>query len=117
VGIGLSATYLTCGIVSVLLARSVVKASFRDLVASVVPSALSAIVAFAVVFPFEHLVVRSDRYSEPMGLGAIVVDCVLFAAIYIGVTRLVAPTRYRSIRGHTEPVAMKLIGSITGRGK
>jgi O-antigen/teichoic acid export membrane protein len=109
VGIGLSATYLACGIVSVLLARSVVKASFRDVVASVVPSTLSASVAFAVVFPFEHLVVRSDQYFEPIGLAAVGADCLLFGAIYIGVLRLVSPTRYLAVRGPAEVAAMRLV--------
>jgi O-antigen/teichoic acid export membrane protein len=109
VGIGLSVTFLVCGIVSVLLARSVVSASFRDVVACLAPSTLSAAVAFAVVFPFEHLVVRSDQYFEPIGLGAVVADCLLFAAIYIGVLRLVSPTRYRSVRGLAEVAVVRLV--------
>jgi len=113
VGIGLSATYLTCGVVSVLLARSVVKASMHDLVVSVAPSTLSAVVALAVVFPLEHLVVRSDRYVEPVGLAAVVVDCLLYAGVYLGVLRLVSPSRYRSVRGLIGNVATRLAGAAS----
>ena len=117
VGIGLSLTFLVCGIVSVLLARAVVNASFRDVVACLAPSTLSASVAFAVVFPLEHLIIRSDQYFEPLGLASVVGDCLLFTVIYIGVLRLVSPTRYRSVRGFAEQAAMTLVASLNGRRK
>ena len=117
VGIGLSLTFLVCGIVSVLLARAVVNASFRDVVACLAPSTLSASVAFAVVFPLEHLIIRSDQYFEPLGLASVVGDCLLFTVIYIGVLRLVSPTRYRSVRGFAEHAAMTLVASLNGRRK
>jgi PST family polysaccharide transporter len=115
VGIGLSVTVLVVGIVCVLFARSVTDASVRDVVACLAPSTLSAFVAFAVVFPLEHLVVRSDQYFEPVGLALVVADCLLFTLIYIGVLRLVSPTRYRSVRGFAENAAMRLVASLTGR--
>ncbi|HKP43755.1 oligosaccharide flippase family protein [Mycobacterium sp.] len=117
VGIGLSLTFLVCGIVSVLLARAVVNASFRDVVACLAPSTLSASVAFAVVFPLEHLIIRSDQYFEPLGLASVVGDCLLFTVVYIGVLRLVSPTRYRSVRGFAEQAAMTLVASLNGRRK
>ncbi len=117
VGIGLSVTYLVVGIVSVLLARSVADASFRDVVSCLAPSTLSAFVAFAAVFPLEHFVVRSDQYFEPLGLAMVVANCLLFSLIYIGVLRLVSPTRYRSVRGFAERAATRLVASLTGRRK
>jgi O-antigen/teichoic acid export membrane protein len=117
VGIGLSVTYLVVGVVGVLLSRSVADAPLRDVVACVAPSTLSAIVAFAVVFPLEHLVVRSDQYFEPLGLAMIVANCLLFSLVYIGVLRLVSPTRYRSVRGFAEQAATRLVASLTGRRK
>ncbi len=110
VGIGLSATYLICGVVSILLARSVVNAALRDVVACVAPTTLSAALAFAVVFPLEHLVVRSDRFFEPVGLTAVITDCLLFAAIYLGALKVVSPNRYRSIRDHA-------VGATTTLGR
>ncbi len=112
VGIGLSITYLVGGIVSVLIARSVAGAPFRDVAKCVGPSTLSATMAFAVVFPLEHLVLRSDRYVEPIGLASVVGDCVLFALIYLGVLRLVAPDRYRSVRGVAERAGTRVASLI-----
>jgi O-antigen/teichoic acid export membrane protein len=117
VGIGLSVTFLVCGIVSILLARSVVGASFRDVVACLAPSTAAAFVAFAVVFPFEHLVVRSDQHFEPIGLASVVADCLLFGLIHIGVLRLVSPSRYRAVRSFAEPAVMRLAASLPGRRK
>ena len=112
VGIGLSVTFIACGVVSVLLARSVVEASMRDILESVVPSTLSAVVALAVVFPLEHLVTKSDRYVEPVGLAAVVAECLLFAGIYIGVLRLVSPSRYRSVSRLVGDVATRFAGAL-----
>jgi PST family polysaccharide transporter len=110
VGIALSVTYIVVGVVSVLLARSVADASFRDTVACVAPSTLSTFLAFAVVFPLEHLFVRSDRFSAPLGLASVVAECLLFTLIYIGVLRLVSPARYRSVRAFAESAVTGLTG-------
>ena len=99
-----------CGVVSVLLARSVVDAPFRDIVRCVAPSTLSAFVAFAVVFPVEHFVVRSDRWFEPIGLASVVAECLLFTVIYLGVLRVVSPNRYRSVRGFAQRAVTRLVG-------
>ncbi len=115
VGIALSVTSLVVGMVSVLIARSVVNASYRDVVGNLAPSTLSAFVACTVVFPLEHVVVRSDQYFEPLGLALIVADCLLFMLIYVGVLRLVSPTRYRAVRAFTESAAVRLVASLTGR--
>ncbi|MFN8100526.1 MAG: oligosaccharide flippase family protein [Mycobacterium sp.] len=110
VGVGLSITYVVGGVVSVLLARSVVDAPFRDIVRCVAPSTLSAFVAFAVVFPVEHFVVRSDRWFEPIGLASVVAECLLFTVIYLGVLRVVSPNRYRSVRGFAQRAVTRLVG-------
>ena len=98
VGVAISVTYLVVGIVTVELARPVVGASRRETAACLWPTTLSAAVAFAVVLPLERLVVRSDHYPVLPGLAWIVVECMLFALVYIGVLRLISPSRYRSIR-------------------
>jgi PST family polysaccharide transporter len=117
VGIALSVTSLVVGIVSVMIARSVVNASYRDVVESLAPSTLSALVACAVVFTFEHVVVRSDQYSEPLGLALVVMDCMLFTLLYVGVLRLVSPTRYRAVRGFAGNSATRLVAALAGRRK
>jgi PST family polysaccharide transporter len=117
VGVGLSITYLLGGFASILLARSVVDVALRDVAASLVPTTLSAAVAFAVTFPVEHLAVRSDRYPEFTGLTLIVVDCLLFAMVYLAVLRVVSPARLRSVRGFAERgVARLTVPLHSGRG-
>jgi O-antigen/teichoic acid export membrane protein len=110
VGIAISVAYLVVGFVTVELARSVVDASFRDVVACLAPSTLSALPAFAVVFPLESYYVRSDQYILPLGLAWVVAECVLFTLVYLGVLRLVSPTRYRSVRDVAERAVSRLRG-------
>ena len=110
VGIAISVTYLVVGCVSVVLGRSVVDASFREIVACLAPSTLSALLAFAVVFPLERLFVRSDQHTAPLGLASVVAECLLFTLVYLGVLRLVSPTRYRSVRDVVERVVTRLRG-------
>ena len=83
VGVGLSITYVVGGVVSVLIARSVVRASLREMIRCVAPSTISVLAAFAVVFPLEHVLVRSDRLVEPVGLGSIFVECLIFGLLYL----------------------------------
>ena len=46
----------------------------------------------AVLLPLERFFIRSDRYPVLPGLAWIVVECVLFALVYIGALRLISPT-------------------------
>jgi O-antigen/teichoic acid export membrane protein len=110
VGIALSVTYLTVGVISVWIARSVAGASFRDTLGCVGPSTICAFLAFAVLFPAEHFVIKSERFIEPLGLASLVVDCLLFAAVYVGALRIVSPSRYRSLRGFAGRGVTRLAG-------
>lgn len=98
VGIAISLTYLVVGCLGLELARSVVSASLRETVSCLAPSTLSALLAFAVVFPLEHFFVRSDQHTELLGLASVAGDCVLFMLVYLSVLRLVSPARFRSVR-------------------
>lgn len=95
VGIALSVTCLVVGVVAVLFACSVADLPKRRLFACLGPSTLSALLGSAVIFPLEHLVVRSGRCSVPVGLAWVAADCLLFCLVYIGVLRLLSPDRYR----------------------
>lgn len=117
VGIGLSVTYLLGGCASILIARSVVDVPFRDIVTSLAPITLSALVAVVVAFPTEHLVLRSDQHFEPVGLTLVMVDCVVFALVYLGALRLLSPSRFRSVRGFAERTAVKLMVPLSGGRK
>jgi PST family polysaccharide transporter len=98
VGIAISLTYLVVGCLGVELARSVVSATFREIVSCLAPSTLAALAAFAVVFPLERLLVRSDQYSELRGLASVVGECLLFSVVYLCGLRLASPARFRSVR-------------------
>jgi hypothetical protein len=87
-----------------------VSASFRDIVSCLAPSTLSALLAFAVVFPLDRLFVRSHQNIELLGLASVVGECLLFTLVYLCVLRLVSPTRYRSVRD----VAHRAVARITG---
>lgn len=97
VGIAVSLTYLVVGCVGVELARSVVSASFREIVSCLAPSTVSALLAFAIVFPLDRLIVSSYQNTELLGLASVAGECLLFMLVYLCVLRLVAPTRYRSV--------------------
>src|SRR5271156_99798 len=108
VGVAISVTYMVCGFVTLVLARSVVGVSVRDTIACVVPSTVSALIALGVVMPLERFVVRSDRYPALLGLASIMAECVLFSVVYIGALRLISPTWYGSIRDVVVRVLAKL---------
>ncbi len=114
VGIGLSVTYLIGGLASILLARAVVGAPLREVVASLVPTTIAALVAFLVAFPTEHVLLRSDRHFEPVGLALVGVDCLVFTVAYLCALRVLAPSRFRSVRGFAERAAAKVKGPLRG---
>lgn len=118
VGIGLSATYLSCGVAAVLIARAVVGSSYRQVLDSVLPTTAAAVVAFTLVFGLEHAVVRSDRYVEPVGLCLVLAEGAAFVAVYLAMLRVVAPTRWRSVRGVATAAATAFVAAVgsTRRG-
>jgi O-antigen/teichoic acid export membrane protein len=98
VGIAISVSYLTVGLVSVELARGVVGVLRRETWACLGPATLAAVVAFAVLLPLERFFIRSDRYPALPGLALIVAECILFVLVYIGALRLISPRQYQSVR-------------------
>jgi PST family polysaccharide transporter len=112
VGVAISVTYTVVGLLNVFLARRMVGATARETFACLVPPALCALIAFAVVFPLERFVVRSDEYSVPLGLAAIVAEGLLFALIYLVVLRVISPTRYQSVRGVVERAVARARGLV-----
>jgi len=108
VGVAISVTYMVCGFVTLVAARSVVGVSVRDTIACVMPSTLSALIALGVVMPLERFVVRSDQHPALLGLASIIAECVLFSVVYIGALRLISPTWYGSIHDVVVRVLAKL---------
>lgn len=110
VAIAISLTYLCVGCLGVVLARSVLSTSFRDIVSSLAPSTLSAMLAFAVVFPMDRFLVGSYQTSDLAVLVSVVGECLLFTVVYLGVLRLVSPNRFRSVRGVVHRAAARFPG-------
>ena len=113
VGVAVSVTYMVCGFVTLVQARSVVGVSVRDTIACMMPSTLSALIALGVVMPLERFVVRSDRYPALLGLASIIAECVLFSVVYIGALRLISPTWYGSIRD----VVVRVLARLADRAR
>jgi PST family polysaccharide transporter len=116
VGIAISTMHLVIGCVTVEMARRIVGASYREVIGCLVPSTLSALAALAVVFPLERVLVGSDEYVEPVGLALITAECLLFAIVYLGGLRLLAPAQYRSVRGFFERGLTRLCGAVSRTG-
>lgn len=114
VGIAISTMHLVIGCGTVEVARRVVGISYREIFSCLVPSTVSALVALAAVLPMERLVVHADRHATATGLALVVAECLVFAIVYLGVLRLVAPDQYRSARGFAESGLARLRG-VVGR--
>jgi len=110
VGIAVSVTSLAVGCLSVGLARSALSASFREIVSCLAPSTVSALLAFAVIFPLDHFVIRSYEDDALTGLPSIIGGCLLFTFVYLCVLRRVSPTRFRSVRD----IAHRTLARIPG---
>jgi O-antigen/teichoic acid export membrane protein len=110
VGIAISLTSLAVGCLSVELARSVLSASFREIVSCLAPSTVSALFGVAVVFPLDRLFLRSYQDAALTGLASIIGECLLFALVYLCVLRRVSPTRFRSVRDAAHRALARISG-------
>jgi O-antigen/teichoic acid export membrane protein len=110
VGIAVSVTYLVVGFLGLELARRVVSASFREVVSCLAPTTLSALIAFAFLFPLDRLFVGSYRDPQLLGVASVIGECLLFTFVYLCVLRLVSPTRFQSVRN----VADRAVARIPG---
>lgn len=91
VGLSISLTALLTGATVVALAKPVVGVSLRELLATAAPSMLAALVAFLVVEPLETGLFRSGERAVPVGLGLLVVDGLVFLAVYAAALRVTSP--------------------------
>ena len=61
VGLAISLSAVTVGVVNLAMARRVIGVSVGELLTRLVPPVIGALVALAIVAPLEHLVVHSDQ--------------------------------------------------------
>lgn len=83
VGTSISITALVVGMTSLYLARLVVRVDLGDLARTMGPPVVAAILATAVFFPLEHVVVHSDSHGPATGLLLLAVQSVGYLAIYV----------------------------------
>lgn len=97
VGLAISTTALTAGVVGLYLSRSAVGVSARDMVAVIVPPLAAGTVAVAAVFVLEHQVLHSDAHGLLFGFLLLVVDVLAFLAVYAAALAVVARGTVRTV--------------------
>jgi O-antigen/teichoic acid export membrane protein len=88
VGLAISATQITSGVLVLGLARMVVAFSARELLRIIVPPVVASVLACAAVWPLERFVVRADQSSLVAGVGLLVLDVIMFVGVYLAILRV-----------------------------
>lgn len=91
VGLAISVTEMTLAVMVMLLARSVVGYTMRELGRLLVPPLVGSTAALVLIGLLEHLVVQADDYDPVVGLGLLAAEILGFAVIYFGVLRVLDP--------------------------
>jgi O-antigen/teichoic acid export membrane protein len=97
VGLAISTTALTAGVVGLYLSRSAVGVTGREMVAVIVPPLAAGAVAVAAVFVLEHQVLHSDAHGLLFGFLLLVVDVLAFLAVYAAALAVVARGTVRTV--------------------
>lgn len=98
VGLAISVTAVAVGLTGVHLARGVVGASLPEVLGRLVPAAVAAAVATAVVMPVEHLATHSDRRPVPIGVALLLLEIIGFLLAYLVVLRVFWPATLAELR-------------------
>ena len=112
IGIALSVSHLVVGFACAGIARSVVGASYRDMVTCLGPPVVSATLALAVVFPLERHIIHATTRGPLVGLVAIMGEFVLFGALYLVVSRWVDRSRFQSIGAGSSRVLRRIRNTV-----
>lgn len=103
VGLAISGANLAMGVTAVVVAARVTVIRIRDVLGSLGPALVAAVLAGAAVWPLEHLLLHSDTLPTALGLLALAGEGLLFGVLYLAVLRVVAPS-----------MASALLGSLRG---
>jgi O-antigen/teichoic acid export membrane protein len=98
VGLAVSGAALVVALTGLVLVRSVVGVSGRELARRMLPATAAAAVALGVVGYLERAVVRADTWPVPAGLGLVAAETLLLGAIYLAALHVVAPGLARGVR-------------------
>lgn len=98
VGLAISLTALAVGVQGMALVRSVVGVGVRDLLRCIVPPLLAGAAAMAATAGLEHGLFHSDARAVVVGVGLLLLDGIVFLAVYLAVITMVAPAIGASVR-------------------
>jgi PST family polysaccharide transporter len=88
VGLTVSVTALTVGVVMLIVARRVVGVSGRTILALVAPSLTAMLAAAASTAALDRLVIHSDQHDVAVGLALIAVESLFGATVYLATLTL-----------------------------
>ncbi|MFI5783603.1 oligosaccharide flippase family protein [Nocardia sp. NPDC051570] len=97
VGLATSVTTLVVAVVVSSIARSVIGISLRTFARTVAPPLPAAALALAACWCLEHRVLQADTRPTIVGIGALIVDAIVFAAVYLLVLAVLAPDVFRGL--------------------
>lgn len=97
VGLATSATALVVGVVVIGLARNVIGVRIGDLIRAIGPPLPAAGLALAATWLLEHRVLQADTRPLLTGIGALLLDAVVFVIIYALVLCALAPEAPRAV--------------------
>lgn len=97
VGLAISLTALSVGALGLGLARSVVGVSVRDLRRAITAPLLAGGVAVGATAWLEHGLLHADTRPVLVGVGALLLDAIVFGIVYLAVISVVAPDTGRSV--------------------
>ncbi len=97
VGAAISASTMLMGIVAVVVANRLVAVGTGEILGRLLPALGCAIVAVAVVWPLDRLVLRADAAPMPVGIALLALETVVFAAVYLLAAAALTPATAREM--------------------
>ncbi|MHA6616950.1 oligosaccharide flippase family protein [Pseudonocardia sp. DLS-67] len=97
VGLAISASALVVGVLCLALARSALGARASQIVRATLPSVAASIAATAAAGALERLVLHTDTRGVAVAVAFLVLDAVVFLAVYLAVLAAVAPSMVGTI--------------------
>jgi PST family polysaccharide transporter len=97
VGLALSVSSLTAGLLSLLLARRAAAVTLRELVHRLVPPILVAALPAVVIYLLENLLTHSDQRGFLLGGAVLLVEAAGYLTVYAASLALFAPAAWREL--------------------
>lgn len=108
VGLSVSISSILLGVLALALARPLAGVTRAEVARLLIPPVISALFAMGVIGTLEHLVTHADQRSLAVALGLLVAESLGFAALYLVVHRIVAPTTILELQ---RAIFVRLVGT------